>query len=168
MKRIGSIVAGAAVFCAASSVALGATEGVLKDRQDLMKALGGSMKATTAMMRGQAPYDADQVREMGTKIASHGGEAMTKLFPSGSLDGDSAALPAIWENWDRFSALAEQLNTYGLGLAAAAGNARGAAPAPGGASPSPSELAAMSPDAVFALIGQTCAGCHQDFRKKKQ
>ncbi len=161
----------------------GAT-GLVKERMVLMEAFGDSMKSLTAMMRGKQSYDADRVRAAASKIADHGGEVLLRLFPENSLDDPTKATPAIWTNWERFSALANQLADYGAALKAAAGNPR---PAGGGMTMgdgpmmmgssmmmggsrtmSTEELAAMPPDAVFAHLADTCSSCHRYFRKEKQ
>ena len=89
-----------------------------------MVSLGSAMKALTAMMRGKQAYDAERVKASAKTIAGHGGESMTSLFPEGSLKHPSRAKPAIWADWDRFSALATQLAVYAGALASAAANQR--------------------------------------------
>lgn len=193
MKRNAVIGVAAGVFLATVVGAYahtGAT-GVVKERMDLMKSIGDSMKALTDMMRGKQSYDAKRVRELSGRIGEHGGEKMTELFPEGSLEMPSEALPAIWSDWDRFSALAEQLTSYATALQAAAENER-MAPGSGGmmnggmgqgrgmmmnngqgmmmggqSKPSAEHLAEMPPDAAFFHLAQTCSACHQDFRKEQ-
>ena len=117
---------------ATTAIAHGGATGVVKERMDSMEVLGDAMRELTAMMRGQQDYSADRVRTLAGTIDGHSGEALTKLFPKDSLDHPSEALPAIWSDWDRFSALADQLSTYAQALAAAADNQRPAGGAPGG------------------------------------
>ena len=93
----------------------GAT-GIVKKRMDAITALGSAMKALTAMMRGKHAYNAERVKASAKTIAGHGGESLTSLFPEGSLKPPSRANPAIWADWDGFSALATQLAVYaGIG-----------------------------------------------------
>lgn len=181
-----------------AALAHGGATGVIKERMVLMEAFGDSMKSLTAMMRGKQSYDAERVRAAASEIADHGGEALLRLFPENSLQAPTKSLPAIWTDWERFSALANQLADYGTALKAAAGNPR---PAGGGMAMgdgpmtmgtsmmmgrrqtamdgrqmmmggsrtmSPKELAAMPPDAAFAHLANTCSSCHQYFRKEKQ
>ena len=101
--------------------------GVVKERMVLMKAIGAAMKSLTETMRGERPYDAERVRKDAGEIARHGGEAMTSLFPQGSLDKPSEAKPEIWQDWDRFAALAGQLEQIAEALGQAADNPRGGA-----------------------------------------
>lgn len=74
--------------------------------------------------------------------------AMPGLFPEGSIVGRSDALPAIWENWDVFVAIAE------TGVSAAE-DAIAAAEAGDGAAYT----------AAFRVIAGTCNQCHQQFRR---
>ena len=103
----------------------GAT-GIVKERMELMKSVGAAMKTLAKMFKGEEPYDADAVRKAATQIQGHGGETMTKLFPEGSLDKPTEALPTIWEDWERFELLAAQLVDYSGALAKAANNPQGA------------------------------------------
>ncbi|WPZ34560.1 cytochrome c [Thalassobaculum sp. OXR-137] len=179
---------------ATTAIAHGGATGVVKERMEAMEALGDAMKELTAMMRGQQDYSPDRVRTLAGTIDSHSGAAMTKLFPKDSLDHPSEALPAIWSDWDRFSALSAQLSTYAQALAAAADNHRPAGSAPGGMmgqgtmqgqgmmhgqgmmgggmmgggqGPTAEMLAQMPPDGVFFHLADTCSACHQSFRKKQ-
>lgn len=115
---------GAGLWLATPSPATahGGATGVVMERMELMKAMGESMKRLSAMLHGNAPYDAEAVRKEAEAIARSGGETLTKDFPEGSLHGPTEALPAIWEQPDRFRALAADLTTYAEALAAAADN----------------------------------------------
>ncbi len=185
----------------AGAIAHSGATGVVKKRMDAMDAVGDAMKSLTAMMRGKETYDPERVRLEARKINAHSGDSLTKLFPEGSLQPPTEALPAIWTDWERFSELAKQLSTYATALQAAADNQRprrgpaGTKPSGSGmmqggpgmmqggpgmmqggsgmmqggtkVEPSAEMLAQMPPDASFFQLTQTCAACHQDFRKKK-
>eukprot|EP01026_Neomeris_dumetosa_P064947 TRINITY_DN62168_c0_g1_i4.p1 TRINITY_DN62168_c0_g1~~TRINITY_DN62168_c0_g1_i4.p1 ORF type:complete len:155 (-),score=27.34 TRINITY_DN62168_c0_g1_i4:149-613(-) len=142
-------------------------EGVIKDRMELMKTLGKSMKGLGPMVTGKASYDADKVRELAVAIAEHGGTKLTDLFPKDSLSDESEALPVIWTDWAGFEAKASDLVVFANALAKAAGND------PTGAVPAdlvkdPGELATLPPLASFKAVGSTCGGCHKTFRKEKK
>ncbi len=127
MKRnllIAAAAAAALSFSALGVLAHGGATGVVKERMELMEAVGKAMKSLTDMMRGKQEYDVDRVRAAARRIADHGGESLTKLFPENSLEGPTEALPEIWTDWDRFSVLADQLTAYAEALEAAAGNER--------------------------------------------
>ena len=81
----------------------GAT-GVVKARMDMMKEMGADLKRLTAISRGEAPYDADEVSAIGDAYLRHGGH-FPDMFPAGSDKPPSEAAPAIWSERDRFNAL---------------------------------------------------------------
>ena len=115
---------GAAAIVGLSAAALahsGAT-GVVKERMDAMKSMGEAIKQIKPMMSGEAAYDEAAVRAAAQSIAKEAGEAMTSKFPEGSTDHPSEALPRTWDEWERFAALADQLEMAANGLAMAAGN----------------------------------------------
>lgn len=142
--------AAVAALLAGVAYAHGGATGIVKERMEAMKSLGGAGKALAAMAKAEAPFDAEAAALHARTMAAHGGEAMTKLFPDGSLDAPTEALPAIWEDWDRFSELADLLTTRAEALEVAAQT--------GG-------LDAMRP--AFAGVAETCGACHKAFRKEK-
>jgi cytochrome c556 len=99
----------------------GAT-GIVKERMEGMMAMGDAVEAVTPMMRGEEAFDAERLREAARTFAAHSGEEITSRFPEGSTEAPSEAKDEIWEDWDRFAALAEQLKTSAEGLEQAAGN----------------------------------------------
>ena len=181
-----------------SSITLGVTTnahenatGVVKERMGLMKGLGKSMKALARMIRGGDPYDADKVKVLAKQLGDHGSITLTKLFPEGSLQKPTEARLEIWENWERFSALAEQLTDYAKALEEAADNEMGMSRSgvdrsimdqgsgkamgfgrgpimPGNTKgPSPEHLTEMSPKVAFMRIARNCSDCHRVFRQEK-
>lgn len=157
------------VLAAGSVYAHRGATGIVKERMDAMMSLGDAMKALTAMMRGKQPYDVERVRTYARTAARHGGEELTRLFPEGSLQHPTRANPAIWADWERFSALAMELTVYAGALASAAANQRSSGR--GGAlpvDPTPEQLATMAPDLVFERLRRTCSDCHRPFRLKSE
>jgi len=128
----GAVIASVLAVASQSVFAHGGATGVVKERMEGMGVMKESMKVLTPMMRGQVDYDADVVRERAGDISRHAGEALTKLFPEGSTAKPSEAKPEIWQDWEGFSALAEQLRVAADGLAAASENGlMGAGDVPG-------------------------------------
>lgn len=126
----------------------GAT-GVVKERMDMMDDIGDNMKGMKAMVQRKQPFDAakmarhaDSIRQASTHIK--------KVFPKGSLKHPSEALPSVWEDWDKFSSLANKLTVEAEKLREIA--------------KTQDQRAVMK---QFARVGKTCSGCHTDFRKKK-
>lgn len=123
--------------------------GVVKERQELMKGIGKAMKGLSAMAKGEADYNADEVKKWATSIQTSSAE-VSKLFPEGSLQPASEALPTIWQDWAKFEKLSKQLGETSGAVAEAADGGRGA----------------MVP--AFANLAKNCNACHTDFRKKKE
>lgn len=124
--------------------------GVVKQRMDAMKQLGQGMKSIAAMVKGEAEFDAAVVEMSARMIARHAGE-MPELFPEGSLDKPTEALPVIWARWDEFTGIAMQMEADAIALAEASRNA--------------SSVENILPH--LAEVGKSCKACHQDFRLAK-
>lgn len=167
----------------------GAT-GVVKDRMQAMKEMQQAVKSVTPMMSGAATYDAAALRRAAEVFRRHSGAALTAKFPKGSAGAPSEALPAIWQDWDRFADLADTLGEMAEGLSRAAGNGLHG---PGGGTMgsgammgdnsmmgsggmmmgnagglmrmSAAQIGRMPADGAFAMTTQVCAACHDRFRK---
>lgn len=185
MKRTTILAAIAVTGTAVAALAHSGATGVVKERMEAMKAMGDAVKAVTPMMQGEVAYDADVMRKTARTFQAHSGEAMTKLFPEGSMDMPSEVKESVWSDWDRFAALAEQLGIYAKGLEGAAGNDpsggggnMGAGSMMSGGSMmgsgmmgttmssmmSADDIAAMPVDAAFTMTTQVCSACHERFR----
>ncbi|WP_108659212.1 c-type cytochrome [Acuticoccus kandeliae] len=173
---------GVAALLAVGLAAGALAQDVVEARQDSMSAIGDAMKPLRPMFSGEATYDPATVRASADIVAEHAGAPLIALFPEGSRNPDSAALPAIWENWAEFEALANKLGVVAKGLALAADNTEAAAPSGGasmgalmGAAPAPAPDAALTAEAlgekpaaeVFKMVGDTCGSCHSQFREKR-
>ncbi|MFN0264220.1 c-type cytochrome [Tepidamorphus sp. 3E244] len=174
MKHLSMLTLGAAIVIAGASAVYahsGAT-GVVAERMHHMKMMADAMKTMGPMMKGAQPLNAETVEKQAAMIRSHAGETLKKVFPEGSLDSPSEAIPAIWEDWDTFAALADRLELFAHGLELAAGDeSQSGADAMMDVSEmgqmSAEEIGAMPADAVFGMIGKTCSDCHTQFRQKK-
>lgn len=183
-----------ASLSAAAFAHSGAT-GVVKERMDAMKSMGDAIKRIQPMMSGEAGYDEAAVREVARAIAAEAGEAMTGKFPEGSNEHPSETLPRTWEEWDRFTALATQLETAAQGLALASGNGlHGAGHMMSGQSGmmggnmmgdssgmmgngmmmsdgampqgmTAEQIGQMPSDGAFMMVTQTCSACHDRYRQ---
>ena len=142
------VTAAALVGLAASSPAGADSTGEIKYRQGVMKAVAGHMGAIAGIVKGEVDYTAhlsahaDAVADIGKSVGD--------LFPDGSDQGDTKALPAIWEKPDQFGKAVDAFQTASMNLAEAAGSG---------------DLNAVG--AALGAIGKTCGGCHDAFRQKK-
>lgn len=117
---------------ATPEAAVAARKALMREDGGILRSAGGlsGAEAVAVMQKLQANY-------------SH----IPALFPEGSIVGDSEALPAIWENFEAFTAIVKTgEGAAAAGLAAAeSGDAAGYA-------------------AALQAIGGTCGQCHQQFR----
>ncbi|MET1413474.1 cytochrome c [Roseibium sp. HPY-6] len=125
--------------------------GVVKERMDAMTEISRNVKTVGRMLKEEIPYDGEAVAKAGTVVADHAGEAMTRLFPEGSLQSPTEASPAIWKQWNDFSQLAERLRVSALKLG-------------DGARSGADRKTIMS---SFAEMAGTCKSCHEVFRVEK-
>jgi len=140
------------VSAASATLALaheGAT-GVVKERMDLMERQKDDMKIIGNMAKGKTPFDAAKAAEAARDIGLTA-KKIPELFPEGSGGGESEALPAIWEKWDRFTANAEDLGSAADPLVSALGDSEN-----------------QDWKAAFRKVGEACKSCHEDFRAKKE
>ena len=111
-----------------------------------MSELSKQMKVIGSMAKGQAEFDADAVNVALAKISEEA-SYIPSLFENEATDPKSEALPAIWENWDTFTARAAELEDLTGGLAGTIHTSADLGPAVG-------------------QIGKACGACHSDFRAK--
>jgi len=137
----------APVLIFALSIGSALADDVIAQRRALMKANGDSTKAMVAILKG-APYD-DAAVKAALKTYTEAAEKMPALFPPDSkTGGDTAALPAVWENKADFDA---RLAKFGKDAAAAAGSITDAA----------------SFKANMTGVLKNCSECHETYRAKK-
>ncbi len=128
-----------AAFAQDAFVAPATPEGAVEARQATMKENGAILRSAGQLSGAEAVAAMQTLLDNYTEIPA--------LFPEGSLVGDTKALPAIWENWEEFTAIAET----------------GRAAAESGLAAAEAGDAAAYGEAVKA-IGATCGQCHQQFR----
>jgi cytochrome c556 len=116
-------------------------------RKALMKANGDQNRVGTEMIDGKRPFDVEAAKKVLTTFADSG-EKSKALYPDSSkTGGDTAALPAIWENKADFEAK----------LAKFANEAKAAAAA---------TIDLDTFKAQIAEVRKNCGGCHTTYRKK--
>ena len=135
------------VVCGMVFAHSGAT-GIVKERMELMKSIAEQMKTVGKMIKGEDDFDADKVANAARMIVDHA-EKVPEMFPEGSNDAPSEALPAIWQDWETFLQLTADMKLQAGNLLAAAANA--------------TDVNGIRPQ--FGAVGKTCSACHEDFRK---
>lgn len=155
-------------------------KGVVKERMHVMKGMGDNMKSLKQMFDGEKPYEAAKAEAAAASIEKHGGKALTKMFPKGSMQKPTEATPKIWENWEGFEANAMRLQAYAGALkhslaqpanavqpAAAAGDMTQSG-AEGTDWPAAASLRDQPPQIAFNYVAKTCKSCHEGYRIKKK
>ncbi len=142
--RLLSVVLGLALV---AMVGAAAAQDAIAHRQAEMKGFGKNMGAIKAAVIDKKGSLADAAAAA-QHIADDASE-IPSWFPAGSGQGDTKALPIVWEKPDEFAAHAKTLGELAskLQAAAAAGDQAAAA-------------------AAFAAVGKDgCGSCHSMFRK---
>ena len=137
---------------ATGSVAVQAQEatGIVAYRKAVMKSLGAHMGALKSILTDQTQL-IDQVALHAHAIGETA-KITPVMFPEGSLDAPTEALPVIWEDWAGFEAAAGTLTELASALAETS---------KGGD--------AQATLAAFGKMGKEgCGGCHNEYRKKKE
>jgi cytochrome c556 len=138
---------------AVSAIAIGITAVAAQSdpiaaRKELMKGIGGQTKTGGGMAKGEVAYDQAKAQAI---ISSYvdAAEKAPNLFPDNSkTGGDTAALPAIWENKADFNA---KFAKFGADAKAAASAVKDV----------------DSFKAAFPGLTKNCGGCHETYRAKK-
>lgn len=139
-----TVLAVAAVAVAATAVI--AQQDPIAARKAIMKANGQQAQIGTKMVKGEEPFSVDKAKKI---FATYQDVAKAHaLFPDSSKTGDTAALPAIWENKADFDAKLTKLSNDAKAAEAAVKDEE-------------------SFKAQFAEVQKNCGGCHQTYRKRQ-
>lgn len=144
------LVVAVALAAAVQAGAHSGATGIVKQRMEMMKAIGANLKVLGAMVKGTAAFDPQAARSAALAIAGHGAD-IPAGFPGGPVAPPSEASEKIWTDWDRFAGLANDLAASAAQFADKAGAA--------------SSIDELKPD--FGRIATTCKSCHEAFRVKK-
>ena len=147
IKRSSVLLAATLLLCSAATAHEEAT-GIVKERMDLMERQRDDMKIIGDMAKEKTPFDAAKAGAAARDIGETS-KKIPELFPEGSGGHPSEALPSVWQDFDRFSKLAGDLETKAQALDQAIA---------GGGDWKPQ----------FHAVTDGCKACHQDFRAKKK
>jgi cytochrome c556 len=126
---------------------------VVKEREKTMKSMGDAMKKISAYVKNEGGT-IDGVREGAATIQQSSHKIVPILFPANTGMGtvkDSAAKPEIWKQWPQFQQAAQKLESTSAELVTVATS---------------DDRAAIAKQ--FGQVGQSCGGCHDNFRQKKE
>jgi cytochrome c556 len=137
----------AVAVLAFGATALVAQSDPIAARKALMKANGDQNRVATEMLEGKRPFNLDEAKKVLATFAETG-EKAPALFPDDSkTGGDTAALPAVWENKSDFQAK----------LAKFAHDSKAAVDAT-------KDLDSFK--VQITEVRKNCGGCHQTYRKR--
>jgi len=128
--------------------AVGAQSDPIAARKELMKGIGAQTKTGGGMAKGEVPYDQTKAQAIFASYIDVAAKAPNLFPPTSKTGGDTAALPAIWDNKADFEARFAKFS-------ADAKQAQG----------SVKDLDTFK--ATFSAITKNCGGCHEMYRAKK-
>jgi cytochrome c556 len=137
----------ACLIVAAPAVQAEEPENYIKYRQAVMDAMGGHNGAASQIVRGRVSPEG-ALKLHADALAALAAD-LTSLFPEGSDFGETRAKEEIWNDWAAFEKVAGEAKTAtsAFASAVAGGDAETIA-------------------AAYRDVGETCKGCHKQFREK--
>ena len=150
MKQVKNVAALTVLIsvCFFGSTSLADSKGIIKYRQNVMKATGGHMGAIVSILKNRLPLPSHMIDHA---ISIQQNSKMTlSMFPKGSGIGDTRARKAIWENWSKFESATKDFISESDKLV---------------------KVAESGDMKIFAkqvrATGKTCGTCHKYFRKRE-
>jgi cytochrome c556 len=136
----------AAALAAFGVTAVVAQSDTIAARKAIMKENGNQSRISREMIEGKKPFDLAAAHKA---LATFAGVAdkMKPLFPDNSKNGDTAALPAVWEHKADFEAKMAKLSADAKEKDATV-----------------KDLDSFK--AAISEVGKNCGGCHNTYRKK--
>ena len=138
----------AAAFAMLGITAVVAQSDPIAARKAIMKENGTQGRIAREMIEGKQPFNVDAAKKVLTTFGETHDKAKS-LWPDNSkTGGDTASLPAIWENKADFEA---KLVKFSTDAKAAEGKV--------------TDLDSFK--AQISEVGKSCGGCHNNYRKKQ-
>ena len=125
-------------------------ESMIDYRKDVMLSMAAHLTALTELLTGDLELDERHVETQATSLGLNA-QLVSSLFPPGSDEGDTSALPGIWQRPEQFLNRAEAAEREGRNLVAAAGSAD-------------REFMVQS----LRRLADACRNCHRDFRSEQE
>ena len=149
MNRVAAVLLAASLAVPFGASAHADTEAAaaIEYRQSIYHAIRWNFMPLAAMVKGEKPFDRAEFVKRSTRV-SFLAHQLLEGYPQGSHEGETTdALPAIWENWDDFTAKLDAFKreAHALRVVAADG-----------------DEAAIK--AQFVKTAGTCKACHDDYR----
>ena len=146
MRRVASRPAAAFAAAILAGAAFADVQNVIDYRKDVMLSMAAHLSALTELLTGDLELDENHVEAQATSLGLNA-QLVSSLFPPGSDEGATSALPGIWQRPEQFLARAEAAEREGRNLVAAA----------------------ESGDREFMVqslkrLADACRNCHREFR----
>jgi len=125
-------------------------QGMIDYRKDVMLSMAAHLTALTELLAGGLELDERHVETQATSLGLNA-QLVSSLFPPGSDEGDTSALPGIWQRPEQFLNRAEAAEREGRNLVAAAGSGD-------------REFMVQS----LRRLADACRNCHRDFRYEQE
>lgn len=123
-------------------------EAEIKYRQAVMKSVGGHMASMAAILKGKTHLS--DLKAHASSLATMA-TIVPNVFPEGSAEGKTEALKTIWKDSKKFKSSMDKFVKAANQMNEAAS----------------SEKMDAIGSAIKAL-GQSCKGCHDDFREEQE
>lgn len=139
----------AVVASSAAYAQFAKTDDAVKYRQAGFTLMGNHMGRIGAMLKGDKPFNVDDVRASAAIIDFASKLPWEAFVPGSEQGGNTKAKAEVWKEGDKFKQHAEKLQaaTAKLSEAAKSGNQD-------------------QVKAAFGNVGQSCKACHDNFRAK--
>lgn len=147
--------AGVLGWTALSQSDMGSERDVIAERQELMKNTGGNFKD----LKLKAKEGQFARISVNAQTISINARHIPMLFPKGSMgtpEKKSRAKVEIWQNWDEFTAAAKKLQDSAMALTKLTQDADKMA------------VTQAQVDEAMKGLGESCKGCHKEFRVPKK
>ncbi len=138
---------GAVVLLAAAAAD---EQGMIDYRKDVMLSMAAHLSALTELLTVDLDLDEDHVEAQATSLGLNA-QLVSSLFPPESDQGDTSALPGIWQRPEQFLARAEAAEREGRNLVAAAESGD-------------REFMVQS----LSRLADACRNCHREFRFEEE
>ncbi len=139
-----------ATLASPTAVQASEAEDAVRARLAYYTLVGTELGPLAAMVRNEAPYDAERAQRHADNLVLLGSYGRGHLYPEGSsntdLPGKTRSLPEIWSNWELYQDQEAAFETGAAAVAAVAGQGL-------------SQL-----QETFPQVAATCRACHQPYR----
>lgn len=138
-----------AVMSGAAFAGFANPEQAIRYRKAVMTVIGQHFGRLAVVVKGQTPYDKNDVEHDATVIRTMSDLAWPAVMEPGSEKGDTTLKASAMQETDKFMAIARQFEAAAQKLASAAKNGN---------------LEAVK--AQFGVVANNCKACHSNYRNK--